>query len=485
MGVGTGFPITNPTVGGGTAFNDIVAQLIGALGDQRTQRAQVGTDIFSQLLGAETAARRSPVGIIDQLMLAQEFGTINPLSQLGPERLSQFGVNVNPALGNLFDTIRSFAQGALPQATVQNVIRREGQPDQVVVRLPDGSIEIIPVGTGTQVVQGRSGPFNVNFDDVERFNQRASELLEQQLAGLPEAQRAFMLEQLGILGETAAQRQESLADRFRNVSPENRQGLIEEASQVLEHPLGFGGGSTGQPPAGLQGDLNRDQVVNAKDAAILLQRDAGLLDDNFQPVAQLAHGGSVSVDPRARTSSDNTIAGPATIVDRLGQRKAVIGEAGGRETVSNVRPVGRPTQPGRTPLSRPAQADPSLQGLARQVSGPVAQTQGDGGIDTPPATPQDLNALQIAAAGLGAALKGDFRFQGPFVNQLVSGQRPSPTSITMRQLRELHRSNPEAFQALQGIIGVDQFPLWLNSVALGTPTGRGNIGFAAAGGVRV
>jgi hypothetical protein len=55
----------------------------------------------------------------------------------------------------------------------------------------------------------------------------------------------------------------------------------------------------------------------------------------------------------------------------------------------------------------------------------------------------------------------------------------------MRQLRELHRSNPEAFQALQGIIGVDQFPLWLNSVALGTPTGRGNIGFATAGGVRV
>ncbi len=53
MGVGT-FPIQDITVGGGTGFNQIVAQLMASLGSNVAARGQVGGGIFSDLLAAQT-----------------------------------------------------------------------------------------------------------------------------------------------------------------------------------------------------------------------------------------------------------------------------------------------------------------------------------------------------------------------------------------------------------------------------------------------
>lgn len=115
MGVGT-FPIENITIGGGGGFNQIVAQLLGTLADTRARRAQVGGGIFSDVLAAQTAARRRPVNIVDQLALASQFGSTLPLSQVSPERLSEIGGRTDPRLNTLFDTLMTFVGGANPPA---------------------------------------------------------------------------------------------------------------------------------------------------------------------------------------------------------------------------------------------------------------------------------------------------------------------------------------------------------------------------------
>ncbi len=405
MGAGT-FPIQNPTIGGGTAFNDIVAQLLATLSGDRFGRASIGTDLFSQILGAETAARRRPVGIIDQLLLANEFGSVMPLSQIGGGRLAALGGRTSSSLGELFKTLTQFAGGA---------------------NAPDPA----PVATAPAPT---SAP-----------RPTAQELL-QQSAGL-------------IPGEGTA-----------------------------------------------------------KDALLQMQRDAGLLP------LQMAHGGTLTVDPRRKKTQGTSLAGPATVVDRQGQAAAVIGEGRSPESVTvspatiggppTTAPTGPAFGPGFVPRGLPS--NPPAGGFAPDATGDLFGLLGQprdvtfrlqeilrlaggfgsyGNLDPARAlaiaqrpgdfeafTGQESDPKAVASRLLGGAITADQRFQNPLVKALALGRAPTSAQITGREFADLP---PDLRDALIGIIGEDQLPGFLFAVQQGTPTGRSGIGFQQAGGVRV
>jgi hypothetical protein len=105
------FAIPATTVGGGSAWLDAWIQWLQGLSQEKAGRAAVGTDLFSQLLGASLEANRRPVSLVDQLMLGGKYGSAHPLSQLGSEGLSRFGYKENPMLGNLASALGIYSQG--------------------------------------------------------------------------------------------------------------------------------------------------------------------------------------------------------------------------------------------------------------------------------------------------------------------------------------------------------------------------------------
>ncbi len=110
--MGGSLNIGSPTIGGGTAFQAILADMLGLISEDTRGRAEVGLGLFGGLLESELSARRRPVSIVDQLLLSDEFGTQLPLSQLPPERSRAFGIREpNPLLGELRDSLGDFATG--------------------------------------------------------------------------------------------------------------------------------------------------------------------------------------------------------------------------------------------------------------------------------------------------------------------------------------------------------------------------------------
>lgn len=399
MGVGT-FPIQNPTIGGGTAFNDIVARLLGTLSSDQFGRASVGTDVFSGLLNAELAARRRPVGIVDQLLLANEFGSVLPLSQLGDRNLSP---RTNPALGQIFNTLQEFISRAVPGESPQTAIENE----------------------------------------------------------------------------------------------------IAQATQPAP-AAPTSGGSRGALLALQQGD--------AQAAQALLREEAGL------PPVMMQAGGTLTVDPRRARTAGRSIAGPATVVDRIGQTAAVIGEGGEAESVG----VGAITDPGAVstttggvprPTASPERTRPQAGDFAppgadrsvfqflnqpRDVTFRIQQILETGAGQN--LSPQQILAIaqrpeafgrfteapfdpRVSASRLlGGAITQDQRFANPLVRSLARGRPPTAAEITAQEFAALP---PDLRDALVGIIGEDQLAGFLFSVGQGTPTGRSGVRQAAAGGVRV
>lgn len=481
----------NPTIGGGTAFNDIVAQLLATLGETTGQRAQVGAGLFSDLLSAQTAARRRPVNIVDQLLLANEFGSTMPLSQIPGGRLaSQFGVRENPALGNLFDIVSGFAQGALPQARAIFVERdAAGNIKSAYFRLPNGDLERVPIPPGAQgirTIQGRSGPFNINFDDVNNFGAAAEQSFQERLA----------------MATTPEQRQQLIDQRNAALQLQAEQfnrDFLEQRRPDLAPPAAG-------PTTGVQGDIDRSGAVDSRDAALILQQEAGLLDENFNPIgaAQMQSGGNFKVDPLRATTAGQSIAGPATVVDRLGKPAAVIGEG---RTAENVAVTAKQPLPAKQPpptnfptvaagdmtkaeqiaaLSRGGQF--RLAELQRRFPGMNFQD-----LLGPAGSPGKFNeqlgitdSEQLARAQasqlLGGAIESDIRFQNPLVRALALGRAPTSAELNAREFAALP---PDLRDALIGVIGEDQLPGFLFALGAGTPVGRGGVRQATVGGVRI
>lgn len=120
MGVGN-FNIPNQTIGGGSQFTSFLLDLLNQLGNQRNFRAGLGSDLFSNVLNRQLEAARSPINLIDRLLLSGEVGSINPLSQASQEQLGRFTSRPRTDLsGDLLRRLNLFTIGALtPEQQVQ------------------------------------------------------------------------------------------------------------------------------------------------------------------------------------------------------------------------------------------------------------------------------------------------------------------------------------------------------------------------------
>lgn len=500
MGVGGQFPIANPTVGGGTAFNDIVAQLLATLSQAQGQRAGVGADIFSTLLQAETAARRRPASMVDQFFLANEFGSLMPLSQIDPGRLQQLGARTNPALGSLFESLRGFAQGAIPQGQVSNLFRDpQGNPTQAVVRLPNGQLEIIdiPEGQGVQTLQGRTGPFGLNLDDIGRLDQQLRAQMQQALRTQPGNQQAvtdFIARQSQL--EQERLRQEALGQRA-------------EGAGSAREPVQFQRGGS------LVADPRRATTTGGGTTGIRAAAPVRMVDANQQTIG---------------------IAGEGARPERLAIDPLPVGLGGDRRASAQPPPPERPpglpiwfptppAGPGLPPGPRPPAPAPTAPQAPDTGPAPPWWPTGPGGGFSPgtlAAMPRDvrfrleevmrqfpqMNVKQAmdfaqnpgsfdqflggafdprtpAARAIAGAMQSDVRFGDPFVRELALGRAPTSAQVSMAELQALQRSNPDFFNELIGVIGPDQFQQFMNVVGLGTPTGVSGARQRAVGGVRV
>lgn len=501
MGVGGQFPIANPTVGGGTAFNDIVAQLLATLSQAQGQRAGVGADIFSTLLQAETAARRRPVNIVDQLLLAGEFGSVMPLSQISGDRLAQLGGRTSSDLSSLFDSLRGFAQGAIPQGQVSNLFRdAQGNPTQAVVRLPNGQLEIIdiPEGQGVQTLQGRTGPFGLNLDDIGRLDQQLRAQMQQALRTQPGNQQAvtdFIARQSQL--EQERLRQEALGQRAEGAGSAREPVQFQRGGSLVADPrraTTTGGGTTGiraaapvrmvdanQQTIGIAGEGARPERLNIDPLPVGLggSRQPSAVPRPIPP----EFGGPIPL-PGAPTLP-GTVGIPST------------------DPVSGEGQPGFPRPPSTGPLPpwwpRPGMPpdtslDPSFgrdvrfrfqdilerfPGMDEKTALQFAQDPAsfDRFLGSPTSDPR-----AVAARLVGGATQADVRFQDPLVRALSLGRAPTSAELSAHEFSALP---PDIRDALIGVIGEDQLPGFLFALQAGTPTGVSGARSRAVGGVRV
>jgi hypothetical protein len=115
-----GFTLPNVTVGGGSQFTAQLMQLLEMLGQQRNVRAGLGSDLFSNLMGAQLEAQRRPISLVDQLLMSAKFGSVMPLSQGGEAGRAEFTSRPQSNLmSDLQRRLEMFTVGALtPQQQV-------------------------------------------------------------------------------------------------------------------------------------------------------------------------------------------------------------------------------------------------------------------------------------------------------------------------------------------------------------------------------
>ncbi len=291
-----------------------------------------------------------------QLQLAQE--TQNQLIQLEERRtvLDQFGAEVTAAefgqagqqgagnifsnlgrdLGNIENVRNQFLTNLLanPRDAVQAQIALGGGEsffNQLLAGETPGAQGIGQIGTTpllgelfTQLLQQVSARPELGFFD------QAAEFANQ--LGTTQGPQAPTLEQLqgpGIAPVTVGiptpqEQARQIAGEFQSSGNPSVSDLlarlqeIPSAPQVPQAPAPIAPiapPTLTQPstqPIGLPGDINNDQLVNSIDAALLLQQEAGLVDDQFQP---FKHGGEFVTDQ------------PLVMVGtRDGQVKATLGE---------------------------------------------------------------------------------------------------------------------------------------------------------------
>lgn len=129
---GFSLPIQNPTIGGGTAFTQQILDLLNQLSGSRNFRAGLGSDLFTNVLNRQLEAARSPINLVDRLLLSGQVGSINPLSQASQEQLGRFTSRPQTNLGaDLLRRLEMFTIGALtPEQQVQ-----EGFDPQTGIKL--------------------------------------------------------------------------------------------------------------------------------------------------------------------------------------------------------------------------------------------------------------------------------------------------------------------------------------------------------------
>ncbi len=132
MGVGSFPNLQNPTIGGGSQFTAFLLDLMQQLGGQRNFRAGLGSDLFTNVLNRQLEAARSPISLVDRLLLSGETGSIMPLSQGSQEQLGRFTSRPQTDLGqDLLRRLNLFTVGALtPTQQVQ-----EGFDPQTGIKL--------------------------------------------------------------------------------------------------------------------------------------------------------------------------------------------------------------------------------------------------------------------------------------------------------------------------------------------------------------
>lgn len=129
-----GFDIPNQTIGGGSAWYDLLMRVMEELGQGRGVRAGLGSDLFSNLLNRQLEANRRPISLMDQLLLSREVGSVFPLSQASQEQLGRYSSRPQSNLmSDLQRRLGMFSLGALtPEQQVS-----EGFDPQTGIRLSE------------------------------------------------------------------------------------------------------------------------------------------------------------------------------------------------------------------------------------------------------------------------------------------------------------------------------------------------------------
>jgi hypothetical protein len=232
------------------------------------------------------------------------------------------------------------------------------------------------------------------------------------------------------------------------------------------------------------------------------------IGDIFETVQGFAHGGTMTVDPKKKTSTKSTVAGPISIFDKQGQPVAVAGEGGQQEVVSfepirqPIRrdsvapPPSRPQGGGIDLASQALAGHPRLAGrdvvltrdekfrldelLAQKVSFDEAVNIARNPGQFEAFIGQQSDPFAVASRALSSALAGDTRFSDPFVRALALGRQPAPgVEATTRDLSLLPR---DLLEALQSIVGPDNFGQYLFELGNLTPRGTRT---STVGGVRL
>ena len=173
----------NITIGGGSQFTAYLMQLLDMLGQQRTQRAGLGSDLFSSLLGAQLEANRRPISLVDQLLLSGQVGSALPLSQASQELHGQFTSRPQSNLLNdLQRRLEMFTVGAL--TPTQQV--GEGFNPQTGVRLSQAErdyIRALARQQGQEPGQFADEPRRMQFGGRLRIDPNAALSTRRSVAG--------------------------------------------------------------------------------------------------------------------------------------------------------------------------------------------------------------------------------------------------------------------------------------------------------------
>ena len=127
--------VGNQRIAGGGLGSNLLSSLFGSRGNtlnsmigERAGRGNLAQGIFGTLFDAERQAANNPIGALDQLTLAQRYGTTIPMSQATAETLSQFGLTPGTLTGDIESRLMGFLD---PDARIQELSRPTSLEDQL------------------------------------------------------------------------------------------------------------------------------------------------------------------------------------------------------------------------------------------------------------------------------------------------------------------------------------------------------------------
>lgn len=457
--------VQDVTIGGGTAYNELLAILTGILGEQRTSAAGTGMSLLAALLGAEQSVRSNPMGLVDRLALSGEVGNMLPFSQGTREQLDRFSARPQ---GNLVDTLTdqlsAFAAGAVPQGEVLNVASGAGYGPMVAVRLPDGRMTYMAIpddwndATGLRTIQGNQGPYTVS-----------NEAIRNQLMTNPGALRT-------IIGRAA------------ETNPELRAAIGENMQSRQQARTGAGGTQNFARGGRLRLDPRARSSTGSTVAAPVTIRDrtgqtvgvAGEAGQAETLTIQPPTGGGViprpDITPSPAPPIPPSVPGPGDISSVIGTKGTDAANGTGVTTVLSAADKFRLEQ------LREMFPDWGLETLTRFAKDPAAldRIMMDQGVDLDEGQLARLTSARLLAEGMA----GDERFTTPFRRALALGRTPSPAELNARDYNLASRS-PDFIGGLHSLISQANLPSWLMELAALSPRGISGVRGRQAGGVRL